>query len=92
MDSKLYSKCEILFDLSMKYGNDPMWKPYFDVYDVGVPLARFIVMDWATPTESGIECIEEAWVDLCRLIMVDPEGEYEMLDDMVAIGAIEDES
>ena len=92
MDSRLFSKCVILTDVFMRYGNDPMWQPFFSVYDVGVPLAKFVVNEWATPTAEGIEFIEEAWLDLCRLIMVDPEGEYEMLDEMIQIGAIEDES
>ena len=92
MDSKLYSKCEILFEVYMLCKDDYRWDRFFEIYDVGVPIARFVVMDWVEPTAKGIETIEEAFDDLCKIVGVDPEGDYESFDDMIQIGAIADES
>lgn len=92
MDNRLFSKCSMIAQVEHRYGNDPMWQPFFTVYDIAVPLSKLILLQCAEPTDEGTVCIEEAWLDLCRIVMVDPEGEYDLLDEMLAIGAIEDES
>ena len=90
MDSKLFSKCSIIREVEMNYGKDPMWQPFFSVYDIAVPLAKLIVLDCATPTDNGVAFIEEAWLDLCNIVMVDSDEEYEFFADMLAIGAIDE--
>jgi hypothetical protein len=67
-----------------------MWAPFFTVYDVAVPLAKLILLQCAEPTDEGTACIEEAWLDLCRIIMVDSDEEYDFLDQMLTIGAIDE--
>lgn len=85
MDDSLFSKCEIIASLVDAHGQDPMWQPFFDRYDVGVPLARLICVGCAEATDPGEEAIEEAWVQLCRIIMVDADTEYESLEHMAAL-------
>lgn len=92
MDSRLYSKCRVINEVWERYHNDKMWSPFFLIYDIGIPLARLIVLEAAEPNERGVESINETWLELCRIIMVDPEGDYDLLDEMLVIGAIEDES
>lgn len=92
MDSKLYSKCEILFEMYEVCKDSPLWEQYFAIYDIGVPLARMIALDCAEPTDEGREAIEEAWFGLCFMMGVDPDGEYESFDDIIQIGELPDES
>ena len=90
MDSKLFSKCRILAEVYKRYASDPMWKPFFEVYDLALPLAHCVVYDCATPTDNGENFLEEAWLDLCRIVMVDSEEEYDFLDEMLVIGAMDE--
>ena len=90
MDSKLYSKCNILAQVNERYKNDPAWAPFFHVYDIALPLAYCIVKDCAEATDQGEQFIEEAWLDLCRIVMVDSDEEYDFLDQMLVIGAMDE--
>ena len=93
MDSKLYSKCEVLNEMYEVCKDSPAWEQYFTVYDLGMPLARMVALDLAEQiSDEGTGFIEEAWLGLCYMMNVDPEGEYESFDDIIQIGAIEDES
>lgn len=87
MDSRLYSKCIILNEVKVRYEHDPMWEPFFRIFDVALPLARLVVLQCAEATDTGEQFINEAWLDLCKIVMVDPDGEYDFLDEMLVIGA-----
>lgn len=50
--------------------------------DMGIPLAQSVVYQLATPTMEGRALILETWTDLCELLEVDPDYDYEDLDDV----------
>ena len=92
MDSKLFSKCSIIVDVHQRYRYQDEWKDFFEVNDLGLALSYTIHFDLGELNERGVYWVNQTWIDLCRIIMVDSEAEYEMLDEMLAIGVIEDES
>lgn len=91
MDSKFYSKCDILAQIYDRYKNDHDWANYFAYHDIGIPTALAIAFGAAQPTEKGIAAINESWLEACRIIMVDSEAEYEWLDDMLEIGVMSED-
>lgn len=95
MDSKLYSKCKIMWEVNdlILNGEDEHWRETFGEWawrnDVGIPIAISVAYDCVdTLTEVGVKSVNEAWLDLCRIVMVDSDAEYEFFEDMVTIGAI----
>jgi len=90
MDSKLYSKAEILVDVHRRYSDDPDWKDFFYYNDVGVYLAYTVHYDFGELNDNGIRWINRAWLALCRIIMVDSDEEYDFFDDMLAIGVVDE--
>lgn len=90
MDSKFYSKCDILAQIYDRYRNDHDWQAYFSYHDIGIPTALAIAYGGAQPTEKGIAAVNESWVEACKIIMVDSEEEYEWLDDMLEIGVMDE--
>lgn len=58
----------------------------FVIYnDLGLPLAQAVVYDLANPTEDGKSLIRETWANLCELLEIDPDDEYESLDDLFGL-------
>lgn len=82
-------KCEIVGSVWLHYRDDSRqdegWSQYFDVYDIGLPLAYMIWSDIATATEGSEMYVEEAWEDLCAIINVDPDGEYTDLNHIFSV-------
>ena len=76
-------KCEILGNVWLFYREDAQadetWSRYFEVYDIGLPLSYMIWSDIASINDGNEQYVEEAWDDLCAIINVDPEGQYENL-------------
>lgn len=81
-------KCEILGSLWLFYGNDEkpdvVWENYFDTYDIGLPLAYFVWTDVATVKKDKRSYIEDAWDDLCKMMNVPADGNYDSLTDLLA--------
>jgi len=97
MDSKLYSKCKIMWEVNdlVLNGEAEHWRETFGDWvwrnDVAIPISISVVYDCVESlTESGIAAVNEAWVDLCRIVMVDSDAEYEFFSDMLEIGAIDE--
>ena len=96
MDSKLYSKANIIWQVNDRVLNgDEKWRDEFGewqfVNDLGIATAiaiRFGCID--SLSQQGTEVIQETWIDLCRIVMVDSEEEYDFFDDMLAIGVIDE--
>lgn len=93
MDSRLYSKASIIAEAWREYRHtsDEMWQNFFEINDLGVPIAIALSHETAEPTDKGITYLNETWVDLCRLVMVDSDAEYDFLDEMLEIGVIDDD-
>lgn len=65
----------------------------FIIYnDLGVPLAQALVYDLSTPSQDGERLIMETWQNFCDLLDIDPDDDYEDLDDIFDLyGEDEDE-
>jgi len=58
--------------------------------DLGIPIAQAYSYDLITGlTDEGEKLISETWLYFCNMMFVDPESDYEDLDDVWI--AIEDE-
>lgn len=83
MDSKLYSKAEILSEVHITHGNNPDYQDFLNDSDLGVPFA----VAWTRGgteyiTDFAAMCIEESWESLCEMLVLPPEEEYDSLSDM----------
>lgn len=58
----------------------------FVIYnDLGIPMAQFVVYELGSLNDSGIKVLEETWRQLCELLELDPDEEYEDFDEMLDI-------
>lgn len=64
----------------------------FVIYnDLGIPLAQVVTYSLADLTEEGQNFLEETWQEFCILLDIDPDDEYDNLDDMIEAGGFEDD-
>ena len=94
MDSKVSSRASIIVEVynrkdALSFDN-PLWQEFFRRNDLGIPAAMTVHYNLGNLTEKGMEYFDSTWVALCKVVMVDSEEEYEFLDDMIAIGVIDD--
>lgn len=77
------NRCTVLGTLWAFYKDtdNETWRGFFEWADLGLPLAYMVWMDFAKPTNNGRESIEEVWEVFCNMIDIDPNGEYESLND-----------
>ena len=74
-------KVDILADLYLEYNEDEAFADFFQMNNLGVPLALALRAGGVdTLTEDGERWINESWDDFCDLLQVDPEGEYTGID------------
>ena len=92
MDSKLYSKASIIVEADSRREaltfDDALWQEFFRKNTLGIPLAKTVHYRLGDLNDDGISYLNETWLDLCKLVMVDSDEEYEFLDDMLEIGAM----
>jgi hypothetical protein len=50
--------------------------------DLGVPLAQANEYGLARLMEDGEKLVQETWTNLCNLLSIDPDGDYEELSDL----------
>ena len=76
-------KCEILGNLYLwhKDTDDEVWAEFFVWGDIGLPLAYFVMRDYANPKDDGKATIEEVWTVFCEMIGIDPDLRYTSLED-----------
>jgi hypothetical protein len=65
-------------------GDDPAWNDFFFYNDIGLPLAYILAEGIAEKdSENQSESIiEETWNMLCKYIAIDPNKEYEAIEDL----------
>lgn len=80
------NKCAILGILYAFYRDteNPTWHDFFEWGDVGLPLAYMTHIGVATPSDEGKRYISECWSVFCRMIDIDPSGEYASLGEAFA--------
>jgi hypothetical protein len=61
------------YDLNMY---DEGWQHFFSQNNIAMPTAYLALSGYVTPTEKGIAYLNDAWLDLCDILEMDPEGEY----------------
>ena len=85
MDIKKIS--EILEEFARDFTTGELDREFFKDFviynDLGIPLAQAVTYELAEPTEAGEEVIVETWNNFCNMLDVDPDGEYEDLDDLI---------
>jgi len=73
--------------------NPEMYDPediemFLEYNDLGIPLAQAHAYDLISGlTEEGSNVIEETWFYFCNMIDVDPDGEYDDLDEVLLIAS-----
>jgi hypothetical protein len=75
-------KCEILADLWLNHRGDSDLEDFIEYNDIGLPLAYAFAEDLAKPTEIATRYIEETFALLVEALEVNPDLEYESLDEM----------
>lgn len=85
MDLEL--KCMILEEFSRDFTVGELDREFFSDFviynDLGLPLAQSVVYKLADLTEEGTRVIEETWINLCDLLELDPEEEYDDFEEML---------
>jgi hypothetical protein len=61
---------------------DKGWRYFFQSHELGLPLAYALEKDFFVDTEKTHRFIESSWVDLCEMLDVDPDENYESMKDM----------
>jgi hypothetical protein len=80
MDNR--TKAEILVQFTQDEFNSGEYDEFFDYNDLGIPLSIAITQDMVILTNEGEQLLEETWKELCLLFKVDPDLEYETIDDL----------
>lgn len=77
-------KCEILADLWLNHRSDDEFQDFIEYNDIGLPLAYAFTEELAKPTEISTKYIEETFALLVEALELNPDLEYESLDEMFA--------
>lgn len=83
-----FEKCVIIgevFTEMKEYSTvDDGWYDFFEINDIGLPMAYFIAEDMMEPTGTGDaeRYIEETWINLCESLNVDADEKYGSLSDL----------
>lgn len=64
---------------------------FFEYNDMGIPLSQALIYGLATLTSLGESAVEETWFMLCAIFGIDPNGEYEDLNDCLFLEDDDDE-
>lgn len=83
------TKCNIIEEFMRNFGMMP--ETYenenyvnFRIYnDLGVPLAQAFAYDLIILQEEGKNLVNETWNSFCEMLEVDPEDDYESLEDII---------
>jgi hypothetical protein len=75
-------KCEILADLWLNHRGDDKFQDFIEYNDIGLPLAYAFAEELAKPTEIGTKFVDETYSLFVEALDVNPDLEYESLDEM----------
>ena len=83
-------KCAIIEEVARDFTIGELDREFFANFiiynDLGLPLAQIVTYNLGTLNSEGKKVVEETWKGLCKLLEVDPELEYEDLDEMIEEG------
>ena len=76
---------EILEDFCRQYTVAEIDRDFFSDFliynDMGIPIAQAVVYGLVNTTVEGNSVILETWVNMCELLGIDPNIDYEDFDD-----------
>ena len=81
------NQCAVLAGLWLNYRDEAetneAWKDFFDYNDVGLPLAYMNAegLAYSEDIEEAVSIIDETWKMFCSYIDINPDGEYESIED-----------
>lgn len=81
MDNR--TKAEILVQFTQDEFNLGNYDDFFDYNDLGIPMAIAVTQDMVILTDAGEQLLDETWIELCNLLDVNPNEEYESIDDLM---------
>jgi hypothetical protein len=74
---------ELLLQATIEFETDERFIEFFRYNTLGVPLAYFVTQNAVTGlTATGENILNDTWVDFCRILKVDPELEWQSLEEM----------
>lgn len=82
MPTNFGDKLGILADLWINYKSDDEFADFVEYNDIGLPLAYCIHTELAQPGEQAEMFIDETFNLLCGALGIDPDKEYETLNQM----------
>lgn len=83
MMSPFNKRLTILSDVYLHYREDDEFKEFAEYNDLGLPLAHVCASGLADIKDSGIIYIEETYDLLVDAMGLDPDVEYDSIEDMI---------
>ena len=83
MINELNNKIAVLADLYLNYRDEDQFKEFADYNDIGLPIAHLVHTGLCTMNKSGEIYSEETYDLLVSAMNVDPDGNYESIEDML---------
>jgi|LakMenE18May11ns_1017448.scaffolds.fasta_scaffold8361596_1 hypothetical protein len=84
MSTKLEDKIAILAELFLNHSSDEDFEDFFEVNDLGLPLAYLCANGYATHSDSGVSEINSTFADLLELFEVEDTG-FERLSEITEL-------
>jgi len=84
----LETKCSVIEEFTREYvlhdeHRDYDIEGFLEYNDIGVPLAQSVSYNLAMPTTEGVLVLQETWILFCEMVGVNPDDEFEDLDDLL---------
>jgi hypothetical protein len=81
---ELKRKSHVITQFVDEFAEEKEYKDFFEYNNLGIPLAvSFSNMLIKEFTEEGTKIVEETWRYLCNMLIVDPDKDYEDIEDMI---------
>jgi hypothetical protein len=78
---EIKTKAGIISDFTYSNIANAKYKDFFDYHDLGIPLAISFYSDLCILAPQGIAVLNETYESLCELCDIDPNDEFETIDE-----------
>lgn len=75
-------KARVIVEYFEAGSQDDNYTAFVTKNDMGIPLSIALVFNLIKLNEGGQNEIEDTWLNLCSYFGVDPEDDYESIEDM----------
>jgi hypothetical protein len=82
--TNIEKKSSLITEFVLESSKDEEYEDFFKLNDIGIPLAVSIsnkLIEKLTP--EGNSLIEETWVYLCTVLDIDPNDDYNGIEEMI---------